>query len=435
MTAESAPMADYSSAKDDTRAMSDAAKNAKHTMDAMDENMDDVVDEDEADWEDEDEDENEAETADKESHETADCDGFNKDPEDLYAYFGVEKSASTDQVKKAFRKMCLRFHPDKLTNLQTDEERAEATHKFQQLTRLYGILSDPVRRKRYDDTGYIGEGVPLEEGLMCPEGGWDSYFRNLWEGMVTLDSIAKFELSYRGSLEEQTDVLSAYKKSKGSMDRVLQSVPFSTYEDEDRFRQLVQQACSSNDQIPVYSTFFVSDERATKKRKVLAEREARAAEKALKDMKRKGATGKKKGVDENNTSGEILSGEQDDSSLRMAMMQRRAGGDPMEMLIAKLEAQERDKKKNPKKGGKASKTSNKDVDDKIAEPTEEDFVALQAKLFGGLTKVAGKTGKKVTTKKSVKDSDVDELEETDNTTAKLNLARTAEHVTSKRRKL
>ncbi|KAI9324876.1 hypothetical protein DFJ73DRAFT_633702 [Zopfochytrium polystomum] len=301
------------------------------------------------------------------------------DTVDLYEYFSVAASASADEIKKSFRKMCLKFHPDKLTSLTSDADKAASTRKFQELSRYYAILSDPVRRKRYDETGYMGDSdrfVDVEN--FRPDGGWDSYFRNLW-GKLTEDSIDKFTINYRGSSEELQDVLAAYKKNKGSMDAVLDSVPVSSWEDEARFREMILPIVEAGD-APRYVAFFKADPAATRRRQQRAEREAKEAEKQRNAPAKKKAGGKTKGKSE------------DDGleALKAAISKR----DPMADLIARLEKQEAAKASHSKrtaaknKGKVEGRGVDAQADDEESTaaaglPTDEEFAAIQAKMIAG----------------------------------------------------
>ena len=66
---------------------------------------------------------------------------------DYYAVLGVEKSAKADQIKKAYRKLALKYHPDKNPDDKAAEER------FKEITEAYAVLSDPDKKKQYDQFG------------------------------------------------------------------------------------------------------------------------------------------------------------------------------------------------------------------------------------------------------------------------------------------
>ncbi len=66
---------------------------------------------------------------------------------DYYKILGVEKSASQDEIKKAFRKLAMKYHPDR------NQDNKNAEEKFKQVTEANEVLSDPEKRKKYDSLG------------------------------------------------------------------------------------------------------------------------------------------------------------------------------------------------------------------------------------------------------------------------------------------
>ena len=71
---------------------------------------------------------------------------------DFYEILGVGKSASPEEIKKAYRKMALQFHPDK------NPGNKEAEEKFKEAAEAYEILSDPQKKAKYDQFGHAGVG-------------------------------------------------------------------------------------------------------------------------------------------------------------------------------------------------------------------------------------------------------------------------------------
>lgn len=66
---------------------------------------------------------------------------------DYYSILGLDKKASPDDIKKAYRKLARKYHPD----LNPDNK--DAHHKFQQINEANEVLSDPEKRKKYDEYG------------------------------------------------------------------------------------------------------------------------------------------------------------------------------------------------------------------------------------------------------------------------------------------
>lgn len=65
---------------------------------------------------------------------------------DFYDVLGVDRNATDEQIKKAYRQLALRYHPDK--NHGGDQE--ECARKFRDISQAYEVLSDPQKRRQYD---------------------------------------------------------------------------------------------------------------------------------------------------------------------------------------------------------------------------------------------------------------------------------------------
>ncbi|MBO4999764.1 MAG: DnaJ domain-containing protein, partial [Bacteroidaceae bacterium] len=72
---------------------------------------------------------------------------------DYYEVLGVEKSASEAEIKKAYRKLAIQYHPDK------NPGDKEAEEKFKEAAEAYSVLSDKDKRARYDQFGHEGMGA------------------------------------------------------------------------------------------------------------------------------------------------------------------------------------------------------------------------------------------------------------------------------------
>ena len=69
---------------------------------------------------------------------------------DYYEVLGVSKSATQDEIKSAYRKLALKYHPDR------NPDDAETENKFKEASEAYEVLSDPNKRQRYDQFGHDG---------------------------------------------------------------------------------------------------------------------------------------------------------------------------------------------------------------------------------------------------------------------------------------
>ena len=72
------------------------------------------------------------------------------DKRDYYEVLGLQKGASDDEIKKAFRKLAMKYHPDK------NPGDKEAEEKFKEINEAYAVLSDPEQKSKYDRYGHAG---------------------------------------------------------------------------------------------------------------------------------------------------------------------------------------------------------------------------------------------------------------------------------------
>src|SRR5688572_21350410 len=83
---------------------------------------------------------------------------------DYYATLGVDKKAGADEIKKAYRKLARRYHPD------VSKEK-DAKEKFQEVAEAYETLKDPEKRAAYDQLGTYQAGQDFQ-----PPPGWEQQF-------------------------------------------------------------------------------------------------------------------------------------------------------------------------------------------------------------------------------------------------------------------
>jgi len=74
-------------------------------------------------------------------------------PTDFYTVLGVGRDASEDDIKRAYRGLARRYHPD------VADDKASAEAHFKQINEAYEILSDPAKRQQYDRFGTVPNGA------------------------------------------------------------------------------------------------------------------------------------------------------------------------------------------------------------------------------------------------------------------------------------
>lgn len=103
---------------------------------------------------------------------------------DYYEVLGIEKGASEDEIKKAFRKMALKYHPDR------NQGDKEAEEKFKEVNEAYSVLSDPELKKKYDMFGHAGVDPNAQAGPGA--GQWAGGFGGGFDGVDLGDIFGDF---------------------------------------------------------------------------------------------------------------------------------------------------------------------------------------------------------------------------------------------------
>lgn len=223
---------------------------------------------------------------------------------DPYEVLGLERDATPDQVKSAYRKAALKHHPGRFftgnfhlacskvaqryltlylfpknQDKVPESQKEEAHIAFQRIALANAVLSDPTRRKRYDTTGSTSESIIDADGF-----DWTEYYRAAYADAISHDAIEKFAKVYKGSDEEKDDLLAAYEQHKGNMTLVYESVMLSNVlEDDERFRQIIDEAIQEGD-VEAFKAYARESAASKSKRKAAARSEAVEAEEYAKEI-------------------------------------------------------------------------------------------------------------------------------------------------------
>ncbi|KUI69511.1 hypothetical protein VM1G_05247 [Cytospora mali] len=289
---------------------------------------------------------------------------------DPYEVLGLERAATPDQIKSAYRKAALKNHPDKVP----DAQKATAHTTFQNIALAYAVLSSPTRRAKYDATGSTSESIVDSEGF-----NWSDFYRAQFADAISGDAIAQFSAAYKGSGEEKDDVLAAYEAHEGDMDGVYESVMLSSVlEDDERFRGIIDGAIEAGD-VEAYRAYTKESRSKRQARVKAAQGEAAEAEEYAKELgvhdklfgDKKGGGKAAKGKGKGKAKGKENNGE-DALAALIRGRQKERGEDLLEHLAEKYAG-----------GSKKSKTKRKIEE----EPDEEAFQAAASRL--GKRRVSG----------------------------------------------
>ena len=148
---------------------------------------------------------------------------------DPYEVLLVEKSATPIEIKRAYKRLCLKYHPDKLQQNQSEPEVDQDF--FAKVQFSYSILSDGVRRQRYDQTGNLAEfDMDEEDGF-----NWKEYFDSL-NDKITIDMIQEDKVKYQNSEEEKQDIISNFIYYEGDFLKLFELIPHLEFTEEEEAR-------------------------------------------------------------------------------------------------------------------------------------------------------------------------------------------------------
>src|SRR5512136_1421941 len=94
---------------------------------------------------------------------------------DYYEILGVNRETSKEDIKSAYRKLALQYHPDR-------NKSPDAEERFKEISEAYAVLSDDEKRKQYDSFGHEGIGARYSQDDIFRGGNFEDVFRDLGFG-------------------------------------------------------------------------------------------------------------------------------------------------------------------------------------------------------------------------------------------------------------
>ena len=313
----------------------------------------------------------------------------------LYDVLSVAKDATSEQIKKAYRRMALTCHPDL-------NKSPQATEEFQYLSRCHEILSDPVKRKHYDLTGSI-------DGAEAEEDNVDAY--EYWRGIfpkISLEDIEAYQKKYEGSEEEKEDLLEAWEQYDGDLQSIFESVPFASASSVARLCAILNAEAGAKLTRAQIAAF----------KKSLSEMEndeAEVAEEALQNL-----SARDRALLKGDQKKHSATGGHETAGLALVLAARakeraKSGGAFLNHMEEKYRRMEEEERKSNGTGasstsGRAKRKPNAkeadeeddvdaDGDANMGEPSEEEFAAIQARI---LQNRAANSGKKASPAKKAR---------------------------------
>ncbi|ODV64762.1 DnaJ-domain-containing protein [Hyphopichia burtonii NRRL Y-1933] len=273
---------------------------------------------------------------------------------DPYEVLELDKSATPIEIKKQYKKLCLKYHPDKLQ--QTSESNVDKDH-FPKLQFAYSILSDPAKRNRYDTLGSLGYGDDVEDDEVFD---WKEFFEGMNE-KITIEMIEEDKLKYQNSTEEMNDILNNFVYYEGDFLKLFEVIPHLEFDEleENRVFKIIENAIDEDELEVENKNIIKSFEKYKRSRKTKVKQMLKKLAKEAKEAKELEKTIKDK-------SNRNLRNESDLKSLIQSRQNNRLNN-----LIDNLESKYLNKK--------GDKRSHRDVDDDEFERIQKNLMNKKSK--------------------------------------------------------
>lgn len=160
--------------------------------------------------------------------------------ENFYELLGVDSKSNQQEIRKAYYKLALKYHPDRISIFCDENTKKSTEMKFKMIGFAYEVLGNPGKREIYD-----------RNPLAFSDGNSDiSRFTELFTKITTQD-IDDFKKYYVGSAEELEDIMSSYMKNFGDIVKVTEDIFFGSVHEEDRYLEIIKRQIA-RDIVPDY---------------------------------------------------------------------------------------------------------------------------------------------------------------------------------------
>lgn len=193
-------------------------------------------------------------------------------PNNFYDILNVEKKASQQEIRKAYYKLALKCHPDRISSICDEESKKDIEAKFKAIGFAYEVLSDSEKRVIYD-----------RNPSAFSEGATDvSKFTELFTKITTQD-IDDFKNLYVGSAEELEDIMASYMRNYGDIVKITEEIFFGSVHEEDRYIEIIKRQIA-REILPDYLSKSPDSHRKKALRMKKAEKEASEADSYAKEL-------------------------------------------------------------------------------------------------------------------------------------------------------
>ncbi|KAK6461877.1 DnaJ domain-containing protein [Scheffersomyces coipomensis] len=270
---------------------------------------------------------------------------------DPYEILEVAKDSSPIDIKKSYKKLCLKYHPDKLQQQQQTVD----PHQFPKIQFAYSILSDSNKRQRYDRTGSLHDFDDDEGG----DFNWQEYFDSINE-KITIEMIVEDKLKYQNSEEEKDDIITNFIYYEGDFLKLFELIPHLEFSEseEQRVFAIIEDEIESNEDLQLDKSTVLSWNKYKKSRKTKVKQMLKKLAKEAKEAEELEQILKSK-----SKSHRSIKNESDLSALIKSRQSNR-----LDTLINSLESKYIN---NDKKGGK--KRASKDISDAEFDRIQKDL--------------------------------------------------------------